>query len=286
MLNITYTGFADEISTSLDEQIATLKKLGMDHLELRSVEKVNIADFTLDFAKEVKAKLDNNGIKVSALGSPCGKIKIYEDFEPHFEKFKHVVELAKFFETKYIRIFSFYIDEEQDPEQYFGEVVARLKRFIEYAKANNVVLLHENEKDIYGDTYERCVKLFKELYCESFRCTYDPANFVQCGCDTVNAFDALKTYIEYLHIKDARFSDGLVVPPGYGDGNIPVLIKRLSDMNYTGFLSLEPHLKSFSGLDALENGAVLVNKDSNFKDGPTAFTFAHDRLVEIVSEIK
>lgn len=286
MLTYNFSGFADEIAPELDAQIATLKEIGVEYMELRSVDKINVGDFTMDFAKEIKEKLDANGIKVSAIGSPIGKIKLDEDFEAHFEKYKHVVELAKLFGTKYIRMFSFYIDKEDDPDKYFDQVIANLKRFLEYAKEQDIILLHENEKGIYGDTPERCKKIFDELFCENFRCTYDPANYVQCGCDTAKAFDLLAPYVEYMHIKDARMSDGLVVPPGQGDGQIKTLMEKLSARNYNGFISLEPHLKKFAGLEALENGENLsVNENADF-DGATAFKLAHKCLSEIIATVE
>lgn len=287
MLKYIFSGFADEISPNLDEQIATLKELNINYLELRSVDKINIADFTIDFAKEVKAKLNTNGIKVSSLGSPIGKINITDDFGEHFEKYKHVVELAKIFETKYIRIFSFYIDKDANPYDYTEEVMKRLAKFIEYAKEKDIILLHENEKGIYGDIDVRCKEIFEKLYCSNFRCTFDPANFVQCSCNTLESFDMLSDYIEYMHIKDAKSDDGLVVPPGKGNGNIKGLMEKLSVKNYTGFLSFEPHLKEFAGLEALENGENL-SVDSKMKElkGSDTFKIAHSALCEILATVE
>lgn len=282
MLNVRISGFADEISPDLNKQIAVLNALDIRYMELRSVDKINIADFTLDFAKEVKTKLDANGISVSAIGSPIGKIKLSEDFDAHFEKFKHVVELAKLFGTRYIRIFSFYMEDGDDIDSKFDEVVSKLGKLVAYAKEQDVVLIHENEKKIFGDSPERCARLFDSLYCESFKCTFDPANFVQCGADTLNAYGLLEKYLHYMHIKDARYSDSIVVPPGTGDGNVKEILKRLSAKGYSGFLSLEPHLKVFEGLAALENGKnESVNENSTF-DGPSAYKHAFESLVKIL----
>ena len=286
MLKYRFSGFADEIDPSLDKQIETLKEINVGYMELRSIDKINVGDFTMSFAKEVKEKLDKNGIKISAIGSPIGKIKIDGGFFMHFLKFKKVVKLAKLFDTKYIRIFSFYIDKNDDYEKHFDKVIARLQKFIKYAKKHDIILLHENEKGIYGDTPERCKKIFEKLYCENFRCTFDPANFIQCGCDTAKGFDLLSDYVEYMHIKDARLEDGLVVPPGKGDGQLKAIMEKLSAKNYDGFISLEPHLKKFAGLEALENGENLsVNENAEF-DGATAFKLAHSCMSEILSTVE
>jgi len=92
------TGFADEIHRDLDVQLQVLAELNQKYIELRGADGINIADMTMENAADFKARMDAQGVKVSALGSPIGKIGITDDFEPHFEKFKHVVELAKFFE--------------------------------------------------------------------------------------------------------------------------------------------------------------------------------------------
>ena len=101
------SGFADEIAADFDEQLRVLTDLGQKFLELRGADGIGVADLTMEKAAELKEKLDKAGIGVSAIGSPIGKIGITDDFAPHFEKYKKVVELAKFFGTPYIRMFSF-----------------------------------------------------------------------------------------------------------------------------------------------------------------------------------
>ena len=95
MYKFILSGFADEIHPNLDVQMEALKKLRISHIEMRGVNGKNLSDCTLEEAAAIKKELDNNGFSLSSIGSPIGKIKITEDFEPHFEKFLHVLELAK-----------------------------------------------------------------------------------------------------------------------------------------------------------------------------------------------
>ena len=278
------SGFADEISTYVDEQFAVLNKLNIKYFEVRGVDGKNISTLTDDEVLALKSKMEQFGIEASSIGSPIGKIKIEEDFAPHFEVFKKVVEITKVLGAKYIRIFSFYHEggDEWSMEER-EEVFARLRQMIDYAGEHGVVLLHENEKGIYGDTARRCVDLMKELGCKHFRAVFDPANFVQCGQNTKEAFDSLKSYVEYMHIKDARSQDDKVVPAGVGDGNVAYILKELFDSGYRGFLSLEPHLGSFEGLAALE----LDDKMENLpKGGEGTFTFAYQALCSILEDIR
>lgn len=273
----TYSAFADEIASDLSIQITELKKHGMNHIEARGINGKNISSYTVAEIKEVKKILDDNNFKISALGSPIGKIQITDDFVPELEKFKNTLELAKALDTKYLRMFSFFMDTSK-AEEYRDEVMERLSKYVEEAKGSGIMLLHENEKDIYGDTAERCLDIFKTLNSDILRATFDPANFVQCKEDTIKAYGLLKPYIEYMHIKDAKWENGEVVPAGMGDGNVAQILSLLKADNFSGFLSLEPHLGNFEGFADLEGG-VTVKKEAS---GPDKFDIAYKALDKIV----
>ena len=280
--NIVLSGFADEIDPSLDEQIRVLKKLGMNHIEMRGVNGKGLVEYTLEEAKEIKKRLDAEGFALSSVGSPIGKIKITDDFEPHMELYKHTVDLAHLMEAKYIRMFSFFMPEGcEDYSPYKDEVMARLGKFVDYAKANDIILLHENEKDIYGDVASRCLEIQKNFYCDHFKAVFDFANFVQCKQDTLEAYEMMKPYVEYIHIKDARWDDASVVPPGIGDGHVAEILAKFKVAGYQGYLSLEPHLSDFAGFAALEMNASQKKK----LGGEEAFTLAHDSLVKIIESL-
>ena len=277
------SGFSDEIDAKIDVQFDVLKKLGISYFEPRGVDGKNIADLQDEEVACLKEKMDKCGIKVSSIGSPIGKIKITDDFAPHFETFKRVVKTAKMLDTKYIRMFSFFADKEGEwSEEQRQEVFARIQKMLDYASENGVILLHENEKDIYGDTADRCLDLMENFSSDNFKAVFDPANFVQCGQDTKKSFDLLKDYVEYMHIKDAKREDGEVVPSGYGDGNLEYILGELFNNGYDGFLSLEPHLGSFEGLAKLE----LDDKMEKLPEGGEGtFTLAFNALKEIMERI-
>ncbi len=280
MSHFVISGFSDEIDSNIRVQFDEIKKMGIDFFEARGINDKNIADLDDEEISELLSLMNEFGVKASSIGSPIGKISITDDFLPHFEKFKRVVEIAKKLGAKYIRIFSFFVMDGQY-EKHREEVISRLSKLIEYAKKEDVVLLHENEKDIYGDTVERCVDLLSELYCDNFKAVFDPANFVQCGQDTESGFLKLEPYIEYMHIKDAT-PDGRVVPPGEGNGNIEFILKSLKEKGYRGFLSLEPHLGSFAGLDKLENSDEMLKLE---KSSAEKYKVAYDALNKIIERI-
>ncbi|MCI8726460.1 MAG: sugar phosphate isomerase/epimerase [Hungatella sp.] len=278
---ITLSGFADEIHENLGEQIRVLKKLGMSHVEMRGVNGKGLVEYSMDEVKEIKKQLDAEGIRLSSVGSPIGKIQITDDFAPHMELYKHTVDIAHAMETDYIRMFSFFMPENEDYGQYKDPVMERLGKMVDYAKANDIILLHENEKDIYGDIAPRCLEIQKAFYGEHFKAVFDFANFVQCKQDTLEAYEMMKPYVAYIHIKDALWSDASVVPPGTGDGHLEEILRKFKASGYQGFLSLEPHLSDFAGFSALEMNASQKKK----LNGEEAFTLAHDSLVKILEKL-
>ncbi|WP_124065864.1 sugar phosphate isomerase/epimerase [Clostridium sp. E02] len=279
--NIKITGFADEIDGDLGIQIQGLKKLGIHHMEMRGVNGKGLVEYPLSQVKEFKKELDYNGISISALGSPIGKIKITDAFEPHMELYKHTVEIAHEMETPNIRMFSFFMPEGEAYTPYRGKVMEQLSQFVDYAKVSDIILLHENEKGIYGDVADRCLDLMKEFYGDHFKAVFDFANFVQCKQDTNQAYEMLKPYIAYIHIKDAIWADGTVVPAGKGDGNVDKILSILKDSGYHGFLSLEPHLSDFAGFEALEQQGEKKKKMS----GEESFTMAYEALRTILEKL-
>lgn len=277
--SIVLTGFADEIDALLDYQIRVLKKLHMNHIEMRGVDGRSFVDYSEAEAREIRKRLDDNGISLSAIGSPLGKIKITDDFAPHMELYKHTVELAHIMGTPNIRMFSFYGADGKPATAYRAEVMNRLGQFADYAAANEVVLLHENEKGIYGEMADGCLDIMQQFYGDHFKAVFDFANFVQARQDTLEAYEMLKPYIAYIHVKDALWKDGSVVPAGYGDGNVKEILKKLKSEGYKGYLSLEPHLTEFVGFSALEENGKTAGKLS----GEEAFTLAHDSLIKVLN---
>jgi sugar phosphate isomerase/epimerase len=278
---ILLSGFADEIDMDLGKQIEVLKKLDIHHVEMRGVNGKGLVEYSINEAKEIKKQLDEAGIRLSSVGSPIGKIKITDDFAPHMELYKHTVEIAHLMDAPYIRMFSFFMPENESYAPYRGKVMDQLGQFVDYAKASQAILLHENEKDIYGDVADRCLEIMKEFYGDHFKAVFDFANFVQCKQNTLEAYEMLKSYIAYIHVKDALWSDASVVPAGMGDGHVEEILKTLKAGGYQGFLSLEPHLSDFAGFDALEQNASQKKKLS----GEEAFTLAYESLKKILEKI-
>jgi sugar phosphate isomerase/epimerase len=253
----TLTGFADEISPDVDEQIRTLSREDMRWLELRGAWGKNVLDLSDDELAAFKLTIDSAGIRVSSIGSPIGKIPVTDPFPPHVLRFRRAIEIAKDLDAPFVRVFSFFIPDGDDPAAHTGEVLARMTTLAREAETAGITLLHENEKHIYGDIPSRCLEILEAVGSPALRAAWDPANFVQCGVRPFSeGYDALRPYIAYVHVKDALAASYKVVPAGTGDGEWRETIAALHDSGFDGFFSLEPHLlkaEAFAGF----SGPVL-----------------------------
>ena len=281
MNNIKIYAFADEASPIIDKQITALKENGLQGLEIRNVDNVNISEISNAKAKEVKKKLDDAGLTVWSIGSPIGKIDIEKDsFAVHTEKFRRTLEIAENLGAENIRLFSFFIPKGKNPVDYKQEVFNRLGTFLDLANGTGITLCHENEKGIYGDIPERCLEIHKAL--PEMPAIFDPANYIQCGADTLKAWEIIKGFVKYLHIKDA-LPNGSVVPAGKGIGNLPFI---LDDFRKNGgkCVTIEPHLTVFSGLAALEKEGdkSVVGEVYRYPSNTLAFKAAADALKELI----
>lgn len=252
----TLSGFSDEISADFEEQCRHVRDLGMGFIEFRSAWDTNILDLDEEQLQRAQEILGRFELRVSSIGSPIGKIRIDEDFEAHLERARHAIGLARRFGAPYIRIFSFFIPEDENPDDHRDAVIDRMRRLTELAAEADVVLLHENEKLIYGDTPQRCADVIESVGSPHLRAAWDAANFVQVGARPfTEAYPLLRQHIEYVQIKDAHLADGEVVAAGRGDGEMVETIRAFEESGFDGFFSLEPHLSEthhlggFSGPD-------------------------------------
>jgi sugar phosphate isomerase/epimerase len=265
----TLSGFADEISPDFDEQCRFLVELGMTHLELRSAWGVNVCELDADQVDRIEGSLREYGLSVSCIGSPIGKIGLQDDFDEHLRRFVRCAAIGSRLGAPFVRIFSFRVSEPgraADREI----VVRRLSTLAQKAAEAGVVLLHENETGMYGDTPERCLDLVKSVDSTALRLTWDPANYVAAGLRPYDdAYAIVRPYVDYLQIKDKVRVTDTVVAAGEGDGQIPQTLSALREDGFDGVFSLEPHLGHSP------TGAPF--------SGPDLFRYAHDAFTGLLT---
>jgi sugar phosphate isomerase/epimerase len=271
-MTVTLSGFADEISADLDEQLAVLAAQSISHLELRSAWSVNVADLDEAQVARIRRALAGAGVAVSAIGSPIGKIDVDAPLAPELDRLRRVADIAAELGTSLVRVFSFFLPPGRPPEEFRGPVIDRMAALAGVAAERGLVLAHENEKNIYGDVPQRCADLISTVGSPALRATFDAANFVQCGvAPHTEAYPLLAPYLEYLQVKDALAATGEVVPAGHGDGQVRLTLAALAEAGFAGFVSLEPHL-------------AVAGRFGGFS-GPEDFTRAADALKGLLAQV-
>jgi len=241
------SAFADEVTEDFLAQVEFLAGERVGYIEPRFINKKNIMDLTKGELDEARAMICDHGLKVSAIGSPIGKVRLDEPFDPHLDKFKHAVDLALFFKTPYIRMFSYYAPEGKNIDDYREQVTERMAAKVDVLADADVTMVHENEANIYGHSAQNCVDLVEAVDSPKLRLVYDPANFVWGEKMTNNVevcWPVMKPYVVHIHIKDWKLGAADVGSmPGEGDGQIEELLAELAAIDYDGCLTMEPHLQ-------------------------------------------
>ncbi len=277
--NYKISGFSDEAASNIISQFETIKKLGIGFFEPRNINGKNISSLSKEETAELLAIMKKYNVSASSIGSPIGKIKLEDDFEAHFDLFKNTVRIAKDLGCKYIRIFSFFLPEDEDYDAYTDTVTEKLMRMVKYAEEQGVVLLHENESGIYGNSARRCKTLFEKIQSPNFRAVFDFSNFIACSQETMEAYEMLKPYIEYIHVKDHVNGIG-ILPAGKGDGKIEEILRDLYKNGYNGYLSLEPHLYNYK---IPEDVSKLVKSFET--ENQQKYAVAYEALAEVLEKL-
>lgn len=270
----TLSAFADEVSQDPKVQMDALGANGVKYIELRAAYGTNVLKLSQDQCDELKKRYFDRGFSVSCVASPIGKVRLDEDRNRHFDEFKHAVDLAEFFDCRYIRIFSFYPPEGEAIVKYRGQVIDRINEKVDYVSNRNVTLVLENESNLFGAVPERCVYLLSAVRSKKLVAAFDPANFVNMDIPDIyhTCWVPLRPYVGYLHIKDFKYGErDRAVPAGEGDGDIPAILRDAAADGYQGFLAIEPHL--------------LRAHHSTGETGKELFRVAVDALKKICDEI-
>lgn len=263
----TLSGFSDEISDDFAQQCSVVRELGMGHLDLRSAWGTGVLDLDDAQLRRAEEELQAAGLRVSSIGSPLGKVPLDADLGEHLERAHRAAELAHRFEARSVRVFSFFLRPDEEPERVRDAVLERMRALAQVAAESGVLFCHENEKGIYGDVPERCADVLESVASPHLRAVWDPANFVQVGVrPSAGAYALLRPHLEHVHVKDAHLATGEVVPAGEGDGELRSTVRALREDGFDGFFSLEPHLAQAHALGGFSGPELFARAHRAFTD--------------------
>ena len=247
------TGFADEVSSNIEDQIRVTKELGWNAIEARSIGESNIHDISdADFENVCKALLDN-GIHINCFGSTIANWskKISDPFEISLQEVERTISRMQRLNVKLVRIMSY--SRCTGSEQYAEERFRRLKVICNKFLEAGITPLHENCMNYGGMSWMHTLELIDNI--SGLRLVFDTGNPViskdyskteDRKQDSLEFFKKIHEHVEHIHIKDAFLDRDkeCFVFPGEGDAKIVDILKELKHMNYNGGISIEPHMAS------------------------------------------
>ncbi|WP_410653298.1 sugar phosphate isomerase/epimerase family protein [Amycolatopsis sp. cmx-4-54] len=234
-------GITDEAADDLGGQIAALDALGWRTIELRTIDRIPVADLTDERFGEVATTLADKAIGVVCLASRIGGWgrPITTDFRHDLTELAVLAARARSIGTRYVRIMS-YPNDGLSEHEWHRRVIARITVLARHAERHGVTLLHENCSGWAGTSAERMLELLHKVANPALKLLFDTGNGVAHGYDGFDLLADIVRHVEHVHVKDAD-ERGFTLP-GEGSARVADCVKLLQSNGYSGAWSLEPHL--------------------------------------------
>ncbi|HEX8550797.1 MAG TPA: sugar phosphate isomerase/epimerase [Abditibacteriaceae bacterium] len=280
-MNWIVSAFADEAGGDCAQQIKSLQRADLKHIDIRGIEGHNITTLPLDTAREIKKQLEDGGIAVNMFGSPIGKIDINDDLQGDIDRLRHLGELAPVLDCRAVRIFSFYNKAERPHIEWHAKSLSRLETLLDEAEKLGLVLFHENERHIFGDLCEDVLHI-APLRGDNFKLIFDFDNYNQSGENAWENWQRLADVTDAIHLKDSV--NGQHTPVGLGGGYVREILIDAIARGWSGPLSIEPHL-SHSGAVAATGPSGVANEQFAKLPAPESFHVAAETAMNLLREI-
>jgi sugar phosphate isomerase/epimerase len=286
------TGFADEAATDIDGQIRATKELGWTFIESRNINKQNIHDLP---DKEFDAACDTlraAGVHVNCFGSAIANWAkaIMEPLDPSLAEARRAIPRMKKLGTKLIRIMSFAVLKDREPDdQMEEERFRRVRELVKMFTAEGLVPVHENCMNYGGMGWRYTLKLIENV--PGLKLVFDTGNPI--GSEDMakpkprpmqsawEFYSHVRDHIAYVHIKDGTWDPkekkATYTYPGEGKGDVRRIVKDLIKRGYDGGFSIEPHMQV-----VFHDSSVKAKEDAMFK----TYVEYGRRMMKIVEEAK
>ncbi len=258
--SLRIAAITDEFSPDLETALNAMAAIGMTGAELRVVGGKNIMDLDADELQRAKDLLDSKGFEVIAIASPLLKCVLPDapevdtrfqqdifaskhtfDDQPRLSE--HAFKLARFFNARIIRVFSYWRTVE--PDRCFDCIARALENLGQTAENEHVIIGLENEHACNVGTALEAGRAVRAVCRPSLQLVWDPANALVAGENPYpDGYDILPhDRIAHVHAKDCRMNGHTPEwgPLGTRDVDWKGQIAALLRDGYQGWLSLETH---------------------------------------------
>ena len=253
------SGFADEATPTIEDQVAVIRELGWDHIDLRAVEGTPVHDLDDAAFDRVLAALDAGGVTCSCVGSAiaAGRSSIDDAFSIALGQVERAIKRMQQLGCTRVRIMSWPIKDEDRrlDEPTAAERFRRLREIHQRFADAGISALHENCFNYGGQSWQHTMRLIEEV--PGLRLIFDTANPIKIRdqsyggdpkpCQSVFELWAhVREYVDYIHIKDGvydpieeRFQHGW---PGEGMGDVRAVLRDAIARGYDDAVAIEPHI--------------------------------------------
>lgn len=239
-------GIGDEAAPGLVDQLAAVRELRWNRLELRSLDHVPLAALPeADFARAAE-HIRAAGVEVVAVAAKIGDWSrpATGDFTLDTAELDILARRCAVLGTRTVRIMSYPSGGLAEPE-WRRTVYTRMRELTRRAEDAGLILAHENCAGWAGEDADRALDLISHVDSPALRVLFDIGNGVAHGYDAAAMLRPLVEYVTHVHVKDAVTGpDGDIayVLPGEGRAGVAECLRILADHGYRGALSIEPHL--------------------------------------------
>lgn len=187
------------------------------------------ARFPLAISPDIRGVRDAKGVFAS-----CGVSAL--EVAISVEGYASQIPLAAELGASYVRVCEIW---DASPSE-FERVSSLLGQAGALAAKHGLVLIVENHGGLMREA-EACRALFEKSGCSNVKLNYDPANFLFYGEDPVRAWDALKGFVAFAHLKDVKVEGVRRSYCRIGEGIIDYksIFARFAKDAYSGPLCLE-----------------------------------------------
>ena len=249
-MKIQFTGISDEGADKLIDQIKLHRELGWNSLELRTIDGKNICDLNEPDFLKVEQILNTEKMKVVGFASSIANWSrsVNGLFDTDKDELLRSAPRMHRLNTEYIRIMS-YTQGDASPEEWALESIKRIRELTYIAEGEGITLIHENCDGWGSAEPENLKRLLDEIPSDALKIVFDMGNPRGHGHNIEKVWDflhACEDRIAHIHIKDCYLnSKGEAVHclPGEGECQVkPIVEHMVNNKNYSGFLSIEPHM--------------------------------------------
>ena len=246
------SGLADEAADHIEGQIAAHRALGWNRIELRLIGGKQAGSEALPEADFERAAdlLGEAGIAVSGFASAIGNWSrpIAGDFQVDLNDLATLCRRMQRTGARIVRTMS-WVRGDASLEEWRDEAVRRYKIMAPIAADAGILLLHENCEGWGGLSPENAVEFLERVNHPAVAALFDIGNTVAYGLDPWPFYRAVRPFIRYVHVKDAKRNPAggksdLFTYPGQGDASVGEILADLISTGYDAGVTIEPHVAS------------------------------------------